>query len=118
MRSRMVWINVGLRAVMESGIVLGFAFWGYHVGDGPAVKLLFAAGAVVLGFGFWGAVDFREAGRWAERLRLLQELFITASATAAWWAAGWPDLGIAVAVTSIVYHMSVYASGNRLLRTS
>jgi hypothetical protein len=40
-------------------------------------------GAPLVGFGFWGAVDFHQAGRFAEPLRLIQELAISALAAVA-----------------------------------
>ena len=69
----------------------------------------------MLGFGLWGAIDFRQAGRYAEPLRLTQELAISALAAVALYAAGQPALAIALAALSIVYHGLVYASGARLL---
>lgn len=115
MRLQMTWVTVGVRAVMELGIVSGFAYWGYQIGNGPVAKALLAAAAVLVGFGFWGAVDFHQAGRWAEWLRLTQELLISGVAAAAWWAGGSPALGVALALLSIVYHTVVYAAGGRLL---
>jgi len=100
---------------MELGIVAGFAFWGYHFADSTGMGILFAVGAVVVGFGFWGLVDFHQAGRWAEWLRLTQELLISGLAAAAWWAAGQTTLGIALALISLVYHVLVYTAGERLL---
>ena len=28
------WLNVGLRGIMEAGIVVAFAIWGYHAASG------------------------------------------------------------------------------------
>jgi hypothetical protein len=114
-RSRLVWVNVALRGLMEFGIVAGFAFWGYHLADNTGIGILFAVGAVLVGFGFWGLVDFHQAGRWAEWLRLAEELVISGLAAAAWWAAGQSALGIAMALISLVYHVLVYTAGERLL---
>lgn len=108
-------LNLALRALLEASVVLGLAYWGVDAGDDTGGKLLLGVGAPVLGFGFWGAVDFRQAGRLAEPLRLVQELAISALAAAALYAAGQPELGIALAALSIVYHGLVYASGARLL---
>jgi hypothetical protein len=49
--------------------------------------------ARLLGLGFWSAVDFRQAGRMAEPLRLIQELVISGLAAVALYAAGQPALG-------------------------
>jgi hypothetical protein len=114
-RTRLVWLNVALRGLMEFGIVAGFAFWGYHIADSTAVSILLAAGAVLIGFGFWGLVDFHQFGQRAEWLRLAQELVVSGLAAAAFWAAGQALLGVALAVLSLVYHALVYTAGERLL---
>jgi hypothetical protein len=80
------------------------------------MKILLAVGAPALGFGFWGAVDFRQAGRLAEPLRLLQELAISALAAAALYTAGQHLLGWALGLVSVVYHALVYLLGGRLLQ--
>jgi hypothetical protein len=80
----------------------------------PARRLPWVS-APLLGFGLWGAIDFRQAGRFAEPARLGQELVISLLAAAAWYAAGRPAAGAALAALSIVYHALVYASGERLL---
>jgi hypothetical protein len=103
------------RVLMEVGIVVALATWGYHTGSGTAAKILFAIAAPAVGFGLWGAVDFRRAGRLAEPLRLAEELVISGLAAAAWYAAGRHALGIALAALSVLYHALVYASGARLL---
>ncbi len=108
-------LNLTLRALLEAGVVLGLAYWGVHAGESLGGKLLLGVGAPVLGFGFWGAVDFRQAGRFAEPLRLAQELAVSGLAAVALYAAGQPVLGGLVAALSIVYHGLVYASGGRLL---
>ena len=114
--TRQEQINLALRAIMETGIVFAFAYWGYQTGQTTAVKILFAIGAPLLGFGFWGIVDFHQAGRWAEPLRLLEELAISGLAALALYIAGQPILAWIMVGISIVYHILVYASGGRLLK--
>jgi Protein of unknown function (DUF2568) len=115
--SKLKWFNLTLRAFMEAGIVAAFAYWGYQTGQTPGMKILFAIGAPILGFGIWGSVDFHQAGRMAEPLRLIEELFISGLAAVALYVAGQPLLGWALGVLSIVYHVLVYLSGGRLLKT-
>jgi Protein of unknown function (DUF2568) len=109
-------VTLVLRVLMEAGIVAAFAWWGYRAGAGTGMKILLAIGAPVLGFGFWGAVDFRQAGRLAEPLRLLQELAISGLAAVAVYAAGQHVLGWVLGVLSAVYHALVYLQGGRLLK--
>ena len=114
--SQVVWLRLGLRAVMETGVVVGLAYWGYETGASTIAKIGLALGAPLLGFGFWGAVDFHQAGRAAEALRLVQELVVTGLVALAVGSAGQPLLGLALALLSVVYHALVYVSGGRLLK--
>ena len=108
-------VTLALRALMELGVVAGLATWGVHAGHGPMASTALGVLAPLVGFGVWGAVDFRNAGRLAEPLRLVQELTISALAAAAFVAAGHAPLGAALAALSISYHVLVYATGQRLL---
>jgi Protein of unknown function (DUF2568) len=109
-------LNLILRVLMEVGVVAGLAFWGVHTGGSTGAKILLGVGVPVLGFGFWGAVDFHQAGRFAEPARLIQEIAVSGLAAFAWYAAGRHGLGIGLAALSVVYHALVYASGARLLK--
>ena len=111
-----LWLLLAMRVAMETGIVLGLAYWGYQTGSGIITKLGLAIGAPILGFGFWGAVDFHQAGRAGEPLRLVQELLISGLAAVALWSVGQPLLGLLLALLSLVYHVLVYATGGRLLK--
>jgi Protein of unknown function (DUF2568) len=104
-----------LRVTMEIGIVVALGFWGYHVGSSTAAKFALLIVVPLSGFGFWGAVDFHQAGRWAEPLRLIQELVVSGLAALAWYASGRHALGIGLGGLSLLYHALVYASGERLL---
>jgi len=83
MKNALSLANIALRGLMEFAIVLGFAYWGYRTGGTTAGKIGLAIAAPAVGFGFWGLVDFRQAGKAAEVLRLLQELLLSGSAAAA-----------------------------------
>ena len=109
-------VNLTLRAVMEAGIVAGLAYWGVHTGDTTAASIALGVAAPLVGFGIWGALDFRDAGRYAEPLRLAEELLISGLAAAALVTAGQPVLGGALAAVSVVHHILVYAIGQRLLK--
>ena len=108
------WVNVGLRGLMEAGIVVAFAIWGYHAASG-AMAIVLAVTVPVLGFGFWGAVDFHQAGTLGEPLRLTQELIISGLAALALYVAGQPFWAWTLAIISIVHHAAVYALGGKLL---
>ena len=116
MSSGLRWASLGLRVLLEAAIVAGLAYWGYHTGTSPVLRVALAVGAPALGFGFWGAVDFHQAGRLAEPLRLLQELAVSLLAAAAVYTAGQYVAGWALAVVSVTYHALVYAQGGRLVK--
>ena len=104
-----------LRVTMEIGIVAGLCLWGAHTGDTTGASIALGIAAPLVGFGLWGAVDFHQAGRLAEPLRLLEELVISLVAAVALTAAGAPTAGVALAALSITYHVVVYATGQTLL---
>ena len=114
--SKPEWFNLGLRAIMESGIVLALGYWGFQTGSSPGMKILLGIGAPVLGFGFWGLVDFHQAGRLSEPLRLMEELGISGLAALALYAAGQHILGLTLVGISILYHTLVYTLGGSLLK--
>lgn len=105
-----------LRVLMEVGIVAALAYWGVHTGGSTSAKVILGIAAPAVGFGFWGAVDFHQAGRLAEPLRLVQELAISLLAALAWYAAGSQILGLSLGALSILYHALLYPTGGRLLK--
>ena len=111
-------VTLALRVTMEAAIIAALAMWGYHAGPGTVGKLVLALAAPAVGFGVWGAVDFRQAGRYAEALRLLQELAISGLAAAAWYAAGQRAAGAALAIVSVICHGLVYLGGGQLLKAA
>ena len=111
----MKMVTLALRALLETGVVAGLALWGVHVGHGAPASVALGVAAPAVGFGVWGAIDFRAAGRWAEALRLAEELVISLAAAAAMATAGHDGLVGALAALTIGYHALVYATGQRLL---
>jgi hypothetical protein len=111
-------INLALRALMETGIVLALGYWGFQRGSNMGMKFLLGIGTPLLVFGFWGLVDFRQAGGMAESLRLIQELVISGVAALALYVAGQPLLAWALAAVSVVHHALVYLLGGTLLASA
>ncbi|NOH03410.1 MAG: YrdB family protein [Chloroflexi bacterium] len=116
MVSTLKWFNVGLRAVIELGIVVALGYWGYRIGNTTAAKILLGIGVPLIGFGFWGFVDFRQAGSFAEPLRLIQELNVTGLAALAWYLTGSEAWGLALGLVSVIHHILIYFSGGMLLK--
>ena len=116
MTSALKWFNVGLRALMELGIVVALGYWGYHTGNTTGMKIFLSIAAPLIGFGFWGLVDFRNAGSFSESLRLIQELVITGLAALAWYSTGAHAWGWALGLVSIIHHALVYLLGEKLLK--
>jgi Protein of unknown function (DUF2568) len=107
--------NLALRATMEAGVVAGLGYWGYHTGSGWHGRAALAVVAPLAGFGFWGLVDFHRAGRYAEALRLCQEMAVSGLAAAALYVAGQRYLGLGLGLLSVAYHALVYVQGGALL---
>jgi hypothetical protein len=61
-------------------------------------------------------VAFHQARRWAEPLRLAQELLIAGLAALALLAVGERALGWALALLTVIHHALVYALGERLIK--
>jgi Protein of unknown function (DUF2568) len=116
--SSVVAANIGLRAVMEGGIVAAFAYWGSQQGNTVPRRTLLALVTPTVAFGIWGAVDFHQLGHVAEVARLGEELAISALAALALYSAGERVLGIALAAASATHHALVYATGEHLLTAS
>ncbi|MGD8748553.1 MAG: YrdB family protein [Balneolaceae bacterium] len=114
--SKLQWINLGLRGLMEAGIVLALGYWGYLTGDTKATKILLCIAVPLVGFGFWGAVDFSRMGKFSESLRLIQELLISGLAALALYSTGAHLLGILLALLSMIHHALVYLLGGTLLK--
>ncbi len=109
------WINVGLRAMMEAGIVVALAVWGWNRGGETGARVLLGVGAPVLLFGIWAMIDFRAAGGAAEALRLVEELVISGVAALAFYVVGAVGFAFALGTISLVHHALVYVCGDRLL---
>ena len=116
--SGLKWINIALRGIMETGIVLALAYWGYYTGESTPIKILLAILAPIIGFGFWGTVDFRNFGRGSEYLRLLQELIICALVTYLLFIVEQHLLAWVFGIISVVHHLLVYLSGEKLLKNN
>jgi len=101
---------------MEMGVVVGLAYWAYHLGVSPVQRWTMAILVPTIVFGFWGAVDFRRCGKYAEWLRLAQELVISLLVAIALYRVGQRTLGWALAIVAVVHHAMVYSLGERLLK--
>jgi hypothetical protein len=112
----MSWINIILRAIMEFGIIVAFALWGYWIGNHTAQKIMISVVASILVFIFWGFFDFRKIVPNPELFRLFQELFICGIAVIALNVSGHRTLAIILLVISSIHHILVYALGQKLIK--
>ena len=110
------WLNVGLRGVMETLLVLGLGYLGYLMGEGKFWKIFLAILMPVVFFGIWGIVDFRRLNKYAESFRLIEEMLITLLAAAALYVYGAHFIAWALAILSVVHHSLTYLIGDRLLK--
>lgn len=108
--------NLFLRGLMETGIVLGLGYWGYHTGNNTGMKILGSIGAPLLGFGFWGMVDFHQF-EYGEYFRLIQELIISGLTAYAIYMTGQHLAGWSLVMLSLIHHALVYSIGDTLLKS-
>jgi len=101
---------------METGIVLGLGYWGYHMGNGTGIKILGSVGAPLLGFGFWSIVDFQQFKN-GESFRLFQELIISGLTAYVIYLTGQHLAGWLLAIVSVIHHALVYSIGDTLLKS-
>jgi hypothetical protein len=118
MLTRSQTVNLTLRAVLELSIVLAFGYWGYETGTTEASRIGFLVLFPVVGFGIWGAIDFHQLGKNAEYFRLVQELVISLLAAYGLYLSGQMVFAVSLAALTIVYHVLVYLSGERLLKNA
>jgi hypothetical protein len=116
MTSKLKTFNLALRGIMETGIVAGLAYWGFHTGQNTSMKILLCIGAPLLVFGFWGACDFHNFKKLSEPLRLIQELVLSGLAAIALYSSGQHFLGWTLGAISIIHHILVYLLGEALLK--
>lgn len=116
MRRALSMTNIALRALLETGIVATFVYWGFSAASNTAFRLALAVITPAVAFGFWGAVDFRFAGRHAEPLRLIQELAVTILASTALYRTDHHLLAWLLLALSATHHTAVYVLGERLLK--
>jgi hypothetical protein len=108
--------NLALRGIMEVGIVVALAYWGYWTGHSTIQRALLSIGAPVLVFSFWAFIDFRKTGPTAELFRCVQELVLSGIAAVSLYTTGQRTLGWILGLVSIVHHLAVYLLGERLLK--
>lgn len=112
----LTWINLTLRGLMELGIVIAFAQWGYHTGKTIGYSVFLSIIAPLVMFSIWSLFDFRNVVSTPEPFRLVQEMFISLLAAVAWYISGQRMLGLTLAIISIIHHIMVYALGYKLLQ--
>lgn len=110
------WFNLSLRGLMELGLVVALAQWGYLTGGQVWQKTVLSIAAPVVIFGFWGWFDFRYVVANPEPYRLVQELLLTFLAAYAWYSVGYRSLGWSLAMISMVHHALIYLLGERLIK--
>jgi len=106
-----------MRVTMETGVVLGFGVWAYQLNSSTPGQIVLTVAVPAAAFGVWGLVDFQGMGGLSEPLRLLQEILISGCAALAAYAGGWQAFGVALLALSVGYHLLVYATGARLLKS-
>ena len=109
-------LNLVLRVILETSIVLALAYWGYATGNNATSRIVFLVLFPLVGFGIWGLIDFHQIKKNAEYFRLAQELIISLVAAYGLYTSGQTMFSLGMAALTVIYHILVYSSGERLLK--
>lgn len=83
------WANLGLRFLLELGLLAAFGYWGFKIGGSTLTRFGLGLGAPLLAALLWGIfLAPASARRLAEPGRLLAEVVIFGAAAAALVSAG------------------------------
>jgi Protein of unknown function (DUF2568) len=97
-------VKLTLRAMMEFGIVIGAALWGYHVGQSTTTKIILMIAVPALVFGFWALVDFHQIPRIGLHMRFIQEVLISFLTAVALYRTGAHLAGFLLGGVSFAHH--------------
>ncbi|MFD0698863.1 YrdB family protein [Paenibacillus sp. GCM10027628] len=101
--------NLGLRFVLELCMLAALGYWGFHVGKGMIVKSALGIGAPLIAAVLWGMFVAPKASiAIAEPYRLLIELVIFASATAALYVSGRQSLAVTFALVYLINRALIF----------
>lgn len=107
-------LNLGLRFLLELGALVALGWWGWGAADATLVRVALAVAGPVLAAALWGAfVAPRARRRLPDPLRLVPELAVFGSGTAALWAGGATTLAWAYGAAVVVSIALMFAWGDR-----
>lgn len=110
-------LNVALRGIMETALVIGLGYLGFLLGNQMFWKILMAIMFPLVIFGFWGIVDFHRLKRFGEHIRLIEELLITMLTAAGLYILNAHFVAWSLAILSLLHHSLTYLIGERLLKS-
>ncbi|MFD2443650.1 YrdB family protein [Bacillus sp. CGMCC 1.16607] len=97
------WANLGLRFILELCGLLAIGYWGFHTGKTLITKSLLGIGTPLLVAVVWGMFISPQAPyQLSNPLRILLELAIFGSATAALFSTGQSKIAITFAISVVV----------------
>jgi len=108
------YANLTLRFILELCILAALAYWGFHTGKGPVMKIGLGIGAPLLAALVWGTfLSPRATVKVPGPPRLLLELLVFALAIASLAAAGQPKLAWAFGLVYVINRvlMTVWGEG-------
>ena len=105
--------NLGLRFVLELGMLAALAAWGIHTGGSTVADILLAVAAPAVAAVLWGLYAAPRSARRLSGGRLLAvQLVLLGLGAAALLAAGWTVLGLVFALLIAVNALLLELSGS------
>jgi len=97
------WANLGLRFILELCALFAFGYWGFQTGKTLITKSLLGIGTPLLVAVVWGMFVSPQAPyQLSNSFRILLELAIFGSATAALFSTGQTKIAITFALTVVI----------------
>lgn len=103
------WINLALTFVLELSLLAAYAYWGFHAGKTPVMKVILGIGAPLLAVVIWGAIMAPKSPMKLQGAAyLVVKCVLFSLAVAALIAAGQTPLGIILAVVFVINTILLY----------
>lgn len=103
------WINLALAFVLELSLLAAYAYWGFHAGKIPVMKVILGIGVPLLAVAIWGAIMAPNSPMKLQGAAyLVVKCALFSLAAAALIAAGKSSLGIILAVVFVINTFLLY----------
>lgn len=103
---------LGMRFILELGLLTALAYWGFTAPDGVLLEVVFGLGAPVVGAVVWGLfLSPRAAVRLPAPALVVLEMVVFGAGAVALYAAGQSTLAVVFAVAAVAQRVVLSALG-------